>query len=66
MLTPRQQCERFSNELQALCNRYADEYDVTVYEIVGILEAQKSDIIVKAILDEVGDDDEDDDISTGN
>jgi hypothetical protein len=41
-MTPRKQAKLFSSDLDALVDRYVAQYDLTYYEIVGILHMAAS------------------------
>lgn len=41
-----------SNEIRAIIKRYADESDITIYEVVGVLESIKMDLLLDKDEDE--------------
>lgn len=53
------QIEIFQNELEALIQRYAEEFDLTVASMVGVLEVKIHELIHVAINDTEDEDEED-------
>lgn len=51
-MTMEEQIEAFAGELQALCNRYCDEFDLPVGCVIGVLELQKLAIAHNALNDD--------------
>jgi hypothetical protein len=44
-MTHNEQIDRFQKELVALISKYAQEYDLPVGSVIGVLEMVKSDVI---------------------
>ena len=58
-MTEQEQSKAFSCDLDALIDRYRQEFDLTYNSIVGALEFAKADVLKEAL--EMFDEDEDDD-----
>jgi hypothetical protein len=57
-----EQAEHFANELEALVKRYSEEYDLTTYEIVGLLHTETFSLCHRAFMaNELDDEDETED-----
>lgn len=41
-----------SNEIRSIIKRYADESDITIYQVVGVLESIKMDLLLDKDEDE--------------
>lgn len=53
-MTQEQQAEAFRKELEALINRFVDEYDLTYETLIGSLHITLSLISSQCIYDEYG------------
>jgi hypothetical protein len=54
IMTEREQAMAFAEDLERLVWRYRDEFDITVANLVGVLECAKYEVLLSA----GGDDDE--------
>jgi len=54
-MTEREQSKAFAEELDRLCDRFAEEFDITYTSIVGGLEFKKAELIKQALENEEDD-----------
>jgi len=47
-----EQQEAFASDLQAMCERYSQEFELTYPSVIGVLEIQKV-MIQSALVDEI-------------
>ena len=51
-MTYRKQTEAFCNELEALLDRFADEFDLSNATVIGVLHLQTARITAEALEDD--------------